>query len=64
MAYTYTKLKMSIMYVGDVCVCVHKKTGGERLYTVPTTMLSCHHFEANVRDGKAETPEGQSRCCW
>lgn len=47
-----------------VFVCVHKKTESERLYTALITMLSCHHFLANVWDGKAETPEGQSWCCW
>lgn len=47
-----------------MCVCVHKKTGGERVYTALTTMLSCHHFEANLWDRKVETPEDQSQCCW
>jgi len=34
---------------------VHKKTGGETLYTALITMLSCHHFKANVWDRQAET---------
>lgn len=45
-------------------MCVHKKTGGERLYAALTTMLSCHHFEANLWDRKVETPEDQCQCCW